>query len=119
MKVPVYNHERKSQKNLYQGKRHNTAVQTCFSEKKSNRRIGINIFKKILKSDVLQTNLRLYVTSKAFRTIRKYGGIDNYLLAMDPKKMDSKMGEYLSTLMLRKMQDPAMKTPHILRTRPL
>lgn len=36
--------------------------------------MGISIFKKVLKSEVLNTNLRLIVSSKAFRTIRKYGG---------------------------------------------
>lgn len=34
LRVPVYRHERNSQLNLYQGKRHATAVQSCFSEKK-------------------------------------------------------------------------------------
>jgi ribosomal protein L28 len=40
---------------------------------RSIRPIGINIFKKILKSEVLGVNLRLYISSKAFKTIKKYG----------------------------------------------
>lgn len=38
---------------------------------------------------------------------------------MDPKKIDSKMGEFLSTLMFRKLENPAMTVPHIVRTKPL
>lgn len=38
---------------------------------------------------------------------------------MDPKLMDSKMGEYLQQLMYRKMENPSMTVPHILRTKPI
>lgn len=68
---------------------------------------------------MLGVNLRVWTSSKALRTIRKYGGIDNYLTCMDPKKLDSQFGDYLSTLMLRKVENPDMPVPHILRTKPL
>jgi hypothetical protein len=34
LRTPLYRHERKAKLNLYQGKRHITGLQTCFSEKK-------------------------------------------------------------------------------------
>jgi large subunit ribosomal protein L28 len=35
-----------------------------------------------------------------------------------PKDLDSKFGEYLRTLMLRKINDPEYRIPYILRTKP-
>lgn len=46
------------------------------------------------------------MSMKAFRCIRKMGSFDNYILCTKPKDLDSKFGEYLRELMLRKINDP-------------
>lgn len=48
--VPVPNMSRRAKFSLYQGKIHMTKTQTCFSEKKSNRKVSPNIFYKALHS---------------------------------------------------------------------
>ena len=41
---------------------------------------------------------------------------DNYILCTKPKDLDSNFGEYLRTIMLRKINDPAYRQPYILGT---
>ena len=54
---------------------------------------------------MLERKLKLEVSSKAFKTIRKYGGIDNYILLTKPKNMDSIYGEYLRKIMYSKISN--------------
>jgi large subunit ribosomal protein L28 len=53
---------------------------------------------------------------KAYRCILKMGSVDNYILCTKPKDLDSKYGEYLRTIMLRKINDSSYKIPYILRS---
>jgi hypothetical protein len=74
---------------------------------------------KVIKtffSSILNKNLRLTLSMKAFRCIRKMESIDNYLLCTKPKDLDSKYGEYLRTILLRKINDPEYRLPYILGT---
>ena len=51
---------------------------------------------------------------KAYKAIIKMGSFDNYILCTKPKFMDSKYGEYLRELMLRKINDENFRVPYIL-----
>jgi large subunit ribosomal protein L28 len=46
------------------------------------------------------------------RTIRKYGGFDNYILLAPEKRMQSIYGEYLRELMLRRLADPSFQVKY-------
>ena len=54
------------------------------------------------------------MSSKAYRCIRKLGSFDRYILLTNPKDLDSKMGEYYRTLMLRKINDPDYRIPYVI-----
>jgi len=54
-----------------------------------------NIMRKTYYSKILHKKLKLTVSMKANRCIKKKGDIDKYLLKTDPKKIDSKFGQYL------------------------
>lgn len=43
-------------------------------------------------SDILKKKLYVRMSMKAYRTIKKYGSFDKYILLTSPKNMDSKMG---------------------------
>lgn len=60
--------------------------------------------------------MRFTISKKAERCITKMGSIDNYILCTKPKDLDSKYGEYLRTIMLRKINDPEYRLPYILGT---
>ena len=51
---------------------------------------------------------------KAYRCIKKMGSFDNYILCTKPKDLDSKFGEYLREIMLRKINDPDYRIPYII-----
>lgn len=44
------------------------------------------------------------------------GSFDNYILCTKPKDLDSKYGEYLRELMLRKINNPDFRIPYIIGT---
>lgn len=44
------------------------------------------------------------------------GSFDTYILCTKPKDLDSKFGEYLRELMLRKINDPYFRIPYIIGT---
>lgn len=46
--------------------------------------------------------------------MRKMGSIDMYILCTKPKDLDSKYGEYLRELMMRKINDPDYRVPYVL-----
>lgn len=54
------------------------------------------------------------MTNKAFRCMKKMGSFDKYILLTPPKQLDSKMGEYYRTLMLRKINDPEYRVPYVI-----
>jgi hypothetical protein len=71
---------------------------------------------KSFYSKVLEKKLRLTLSMKAYRCVLKMGSIDNYIMCTKPKDLDSKFGEYLRTIMLRKVNDPEYRLPYILGT---
>lgn len=54
------------------------------------------------------------MSNKANRCIVKMGSIDTYILCTKPKVLDSKFGEYLRTVMLRKINDDEYRLPYVL-----
>ena len=54
------------------------------------------------------------MSNKAYRCLKKMGSFDKYILLTSPKNLDSKMGEYYRTLMLRKINDPEYRVPYVI-----
>lgn len=42
------------------------------------------------------------------------GSFDRYILCTPPKQLDSKIGEYYRTLMMRKINDPEYRIPYVI-----
>lgn len=109
----------RSQRGLFQGKQPKSGRQYCFSDKRYLRRWFPNVQKKEFFSEILEKNIRINVTTAALRTMRKYGGFDNYILLSKPQSMDSTYGEYLRKLMLTKLNDPTFFIPRIAKAQPV
>ena len=45
-------------------------------------------------SEILRKKLYVKMSNKAYRTIKKYGSFDKYIILTSPRNLDSKMGEY-------------------------
>ena len=65
-----------------------------------------NIYKKALKSEILNKEFKLWISMKARKCIMKAGSFDNYILNTDPRKIHSKFGLHLRDLMKQKLRDP-------------
>lgn len=98
----------KAQRGLFHGKKVRTRHRVTFSDKKTKLKQAPNVFKKTFKSAVLGKDIKVNVSSKALRCIRKYGGFDNYILLTKPKNLDSMFGEYLRKIMLEKLNNPEL-----------
>jgi hypothetical protein len=48
--------------------------------------------------------------------MNKMGSFDTYILCTKPKNLDSKYGEYLRELMLRKINDSNFRMPYVIGT---
>ena len=66
-----------------------------------------NVVKYKFYSQLLESEIKTHVTTKALKCIRKFNGFDNYILMTKAKKLDSLYGEYLRKLMLKKLNDPS------------
>lgn len=75
----------KANNNLYQNATIGTGYTESEFKNKSKRRWKPNVQKKNLFSEILQATFRVYVSMRAWRTIRKYGSLDNYLLSCPNK----------------------------------
>lgn len=75
------------------------------------RKFKVNVRTEILYSDILQKEFHIKVSSKALRTIRKYGSFDKYILWTKEHKLDSLFGSYLKKLMIKKQKDPTEEVP--------
>ncbi|KRX07190.1 hypothetical protein PPERSA_00347 [Pseudocohnilembus persalinus] len=104
---------------LYHGRVNKTGKQNTFSEKKTIRWWKVNVQYRTYKSEILQRNIRVPITTAAMKNMRKLGGFDNYILLSKSKEMYSPYGEYLRSLMLHKMNDPSWKVPYIIKSQPV
>lgn len=111
----IHRYKRKSQMSLFQGKEDTSGNTYCYSDKHKRHRIKVNAHPKVYESQLLGRQLRIYTSTNAMRTIRKYGGFDNYILLMPERRMKSIYGEYLRELMLRKLADPEFQVNEVLK----
>ena len=84
----------------------------CIIRTKKFKRV--HKIKKDMWSNILGLKLYVRMTNKAYRCIKKMGSFDNYILLTPPKQLDSKMGEYYRTLMMKKINDPDYRVPYVL-----
>jgi len=71
---------KRSQLGLFHGKTKQYGNNVPFSKKKTRRSWLPNIQTKRLFSDALGENVRVKLTTRALKTIRKCGGLDEYVL---------------------------------------
>jgi len=71
---------KRSQLGLFHGKMRQTGNNVPFSKHKTKRTWLPNVQSKRLRSETLGKDLKIKVTAKALKTIKKYNGLDNYLL---------------------------------------
>lgn len=73
-----------------------------------------NTYQKKLRSEILDTDLKIWISMKTRKCIMKAGSLDRYLLTTGPSKLDSKFGLYLKNLIQEKQRDPSNFTlPYI------
>ncbi|KAG6878085.1 hypothetical protein C0993_012412 [Termitomyces sp. T159_Od127] len=70
---------KRSQLGLFQGKTKQYGNNVPFSKHKTRRTWLPNVQRKRLPSEALGEDVRVKLTTRALRTIKKYGGIDNYV----------------------------------------
>ncbi len=119
IKKPVHMTQRTTTMNLFHGKQVRHKINTCFSEKKSKQFRKVNKIKRRYDSDLLGKNIQAKMSMKAYKEVKRFGSLDNYILCTDPKQLHSKYGEYLRELMLRKINNPDYQVPYVLRTKPV
>jgi hypothetical protein len=54
------------------------------------------------------------MSNKAHKCIKKIGSFDRYILLTPPSQLDSKIGEYYRTLMIRKINDKDYRIPYVI-----
>lgn len=96
----------KSLRNLFHGVKLRKGHQLCYSDKKHKRWFKPNSQLRRFYSNILGKTFKIHTTTKAIKTIRKYGGFDNYILLCKPNKMESLFGEYLRRVMYKKLNNP-------------
>lgn len=85
---------------LYHGRTVGFGNKISFSEKKTRRTWKPNVQWVKLYSETLNARLRVKATQKALRCIDKAGGLDNYLLKTEDKKLDSKFALRLRRIII-------------------
>jgi large subunit ribosomal protein L28 len=89
-------------KGLFHGKTHGQRKKRVFSMKYRIETQKPNIFRKKVKSDILDKEFKLWLSTKARKCIMKAGSLDNYLLRTDPAIIHSKFGLHLRSLIIEK-----------------
>ncbi|EAU83850.1 50S ribosomal protein L24 [Coprinopsis cinerea okayama7 len=78
---------KRAQFGLFGGKSIQYGNNVPFSKHKTRRTWLPNVQRKRLDSEVLGEKVRIKVTTRALRTIKKYGGLDNYLKGTQSHKL--------------------------------
>lgn len=104
----------RSQTGIWAGKRHDTGYQKSFSMKHHKRYFKVNTKNVPMYSQRLKRTFYLNVSMHALKTIKFYGGLDNYLLKASYKQIkDSQMALFLRRILmdrdLRKMSPEALE----------
>ncbi|KAJ4482320.1 hypothetical protein J3R30DRAFT_3285629 [Lentinula aciculospora] len=98
---------KRSQLGLFQGKTKQYGNNVPHSKHKTRRTWLPNIQRKRFFSDSLNENVRVKVTTRALKTIKKHNGIDNYVLNMPTKTLG------WEGMRIRLMVKSAQKSPRI------
>jgi len=69
------------------------------SNRKTRRRFLPNLHKIFFRSDILDQDIRLRVSTQAIKTIEKHHGLDNYLLTTQTSKLTPLMQSLKKILM--------------------
>ena len=72
-----------------------------------------NIYKKKLRSYLLNRDFKLWISMKTRKCIMKAGSLDKYLLNSKEKHIDSKFGIYLRYIFREKQVNPEMTYQYI------
>lgn len=72
-----------------------------------------NIYKKKLRSDLLNRDFKLWISMKTRKCIMKAGSLDKYLLNTKDKHIDSKFGIHLRDILREKQANPEMPYQYI------
>ena len=91
---------------LFHGVTHGQRKKRVFSMKYRIETQKPNIYKKKLRSEILDQEFKIWISMKARKCIMKKGSLDNYLLYTKPSQIHSKFGLYLRNLMKQKLKDP-------------
>ncbi|KAH8827145.1 50S ribosomal protein L24 [Flagelloscypha sp. PMI_526] len=92
---------RRAQEGLFHGRMKQYGNNVPFSKKKTRRTWQPNVQPKHLWSHILERKISMKVTTRALRTMKKYGSLDNYLLNT-PSNL---LGEYGVRLRIRLLEN--------------
>jgi ribosomal protein L28 len=70
------------------------------------RKFKVSANVKELHSDILDRDLFINCSNTAYRTIKKYGSLDNYILHAKETLIDSAFGRYLKAILKYKLKNP-------------
>ncbi|KAL0945894.1 hypothetical protein HGRIS_012179 [Hohenbuehelia grisea] len=76
---------KRAQQGLFQGRAKQYGNNVPFSKRKTRRTWMPNIQQKNLYSETLESSIRIKITTRAYKTIKKFGGIDNYVMNTKPE----------------------------------
>ena len=97
-------------------KTHKRSYKISFSHRVTGYTKKPNVNKITYFSKILQTNFKLFVSTKAMKTIVRFGSFDNYILNTHHTKLRSQYGLYLKGLMRKKLKNPKMDIGYIYLT---
>ncbi|KAK5584411.1 hypothetical protein RB653_006022 [Dictyostelium firmibasis] len=99
---------KRAQRGLYGGKDIIFGDQTSFSNRKTRRTWKPNVQTKTYHSDVLDTNIRVSLTTYTIRCIDKAGSFDNYIIHTKDKDLASELGSDLKLAMQYELRKKAL-----------
>eukprot|EP00924_Labyrinthula_sp_SR-Ha-C_P002125 maker-scaffold_19-snap-gene-1.5-mRNA-1 protein AED:0.00 eAED:0.00 QI:150/1/1/1/1/1/2/1090/102 len=97
------NHTKRALRGIFMGKKTGFGNNVSFSERKSRRTFKPNVQTKTLYSEILDERFKINVTTRALKTIRKYDGLDNFLLKKPNLIKDSLFAQNLRKRIVEKI----------------
>ena len=95
----------RARRGLYEGRTVMSGNNVSHSKRRTRRKWKPNVQTKRLRSDILDEDVRIRITTGALRTVKKYGGLDNYILNMPEKKF----GDSDFALQLKRRMNAAIR----------
>ena len=72
----------------------------------------------MLHSDILDKDFYINCSNKAYRTIKKYGSLDTYILQAKETLIQSAYGKYLKNILLYKIKNPEWEPRKLMHDQP-